>query len=1211
MMNINIDEIAEPDGDPPVRRRQPDGNPPIRPVGPRQVDKAAARPQEAERRDAANIDLWNMRMNFEGKPAVIATGGLVAVGAYVVIRIVNNPSSLDRVFNYFERSCHCVLQRIGAGSLMIQLVTEGEDAQKEFLDAYFSNKMLSAIREIFEQELDLTVGDLTLERVGKVEGSRQDFDEIMEEAKLNLKNSSYLQTKSEIVLAQHQILEDESRILARTIPQKTDKQSTLDTIKKLQEDWKAKQLFAVYNAHEFLTSPDNSDLIRRGSFSILRNCFHKKLGKVAVECATNNYALNSVSDAKKVEMARDLSGLRHRNIVRILGITWWQDSVGIIWELVEGGSLHDLLMSDAVEDVPWASRFRIVKEMFHGLVYLHQYHLAEYAFHGDLKPTNILLTRNLLVKIASSSTVYSIFTENSNCYTLLYAPPEILQNPTSKKSSAHDIYSMGVILYDVITRHRAFSGVPHFIILQLIQNRGQKPDMKIISRVEGELSRQPDNLAIMNLLKNVMELCWSFDPKDRPDAPTVLNMLNKEFLKVNKQQLALEANSLKEQMSHYLKEEVSKVDKIPLDNFRPWFEKAVHVIGDRPDQLQNQTIFPADQQTEAPLPSSATTVTEIDLEDLSLPKHSSSDFMTSRDESYLLGRGGFGTVVRCELSHLGSVAAKCFNFSDVGKDLNSFIMDGFLHEVEVLRRLHHKHIVKVHGLTSWSSYAAIVMELAARGNLYDLILSKNIKVLPWELRLRILQQVASALNYLHHYDSEITIIHGDVKTANVLLNQNFEPKLTDFGSATIFSATDGVLSSSKQFTLLYSAPEFLLSPDKSKTTKMDVYSFSILGYEVITRRLAFFAEAKPNHVIAAQIKATGLKPESKHLHEIDDALTSQAVDRHIFHVLKDVVEVCWNTNPHERPDITSVYNWLTAELDNVDQSKIERQIQMLSRGLDVTRDQQKHVKMLPLDEWRPQMPTTTDVHDSDDGGETNTGDADFVTAEGTLSQPSVFSRKFDTVTQKSQLNILLVGDEGVGKSLCAARLCGIDGDTTASKPVLEVKQASVETDMDKSKVDLLIWDLAGSDVSKTVISNLPKFDGLVAVYDITNAKSFNNIPYWLRLTGNLFDEQMFGLLLGNKCDLEDERMIKEEEGEELAQLNGLQFFETSAKEAIKINFALIQLVSKISLEGASKVGSTSNKSKDIGYGRGIKQPADKPIQNLATTQNFSPLKLPD
>ena len=76
--------------------------------------------------------------------------------------------------------------------------------------------------------------------------------------------------------------------------------------------------------------------------------------------------------------------------------------------------------------------------------------------------------------------------------------------------------------------------------------------------------------------------------------------------------------------------------------------------------------------------------------------------------------------------------------------------------------------------------------------------------------------------------------------------------------------------------------------------------------------------------------------------------------------------------------------------------------------------------------------------------------------------------------------------------------------------------------------------------------------GIMLVYDITNAKSFDNIAKWLRNIDEHANEDVERMILGNKCDMEDERVISYERGKQLADSLGLQFFETSAKENINV-----------------------------------------------------------
>ena len=133
-----------------------------------------------------------------------------------------------------------------------------------------------------------------------------------------------------------------------------------------------------------------------------------------------------------------------------------------------------------------------------------------------------------------------------------------------------------------------------------------------------------------------------------------------------------------------------------------------------------------------------------------------------------------------------------------------------------------------------------------------------------------------------------------------------------------------------------------------------------------------------------------------------------------------------------------------------------------------------------------------------------------------------------------------------------------------------------------------IWDTAGQDRFKNIQASYYKgANGILVVYDITNRESFEHLNSWLIEIEKNGNKNVYKLLIGNKSDLEDQRNIKKEEGQEFAGINGMEFFETSAKTAYKVQEAfelltkdIIRIVSKDKKPYALKK-IISNKLKQI------------------------------
>ncbi|KAK9056605.1 hypothetical protein SSX86_023967 [Deinandra increscens subsp. villosa] len=208
----------------------------------------------------------------------------------------------------------------------------------------------------------------------------------------------------------------------------------------------------------------------------------------------------------------------------------------------------------------------------------------------------------------------------------------------------------------------------------------------------------------------------------------------------------------------------------------------------------------------------------------------------------VVGHGGSGTVYRINLSNGEVVAVKRLwsqkktkvdlEYSS-GDDQQQQMMNRELKtEVETLGNIRHKNIVKLYCYFSGFDCNLLVYEYMPNGNLWDALHTGSKCLLDWPTRHQIALGVAQGLAYLHH-DLTPPIIHRDIKSTNILLDRNFQPKVADFGIAKVLRArgkdsTTTVVAGSYG----YLAPEYAYS--SKATTKCDVYSFGVVLMELIT-----------------------------------------------------------------------------------------------------------------------------------------------------------------------------------------------------------------------------------------------------------------------------------------------------------------------------------------------------------------------------------------
>ena len=241
-------------------------------------------------------------------------------------------------------------------------------------------------------------------------------------------------------------------------------------------------------------------------------------------------------------------------------------------------------------------------------------------------------------------------------------------------------------------------------------------------------------------------------------------------------------------------------------------------------------------------------------------------------------------------------------------------------EAKILARLKHPNIVHIIGTIWTENQFGILLECLPCGNLENILTEGKNVPLPWKIRVRFFAELASALNYLHHHDHNHEFVHGDLKSQNVLLGNKLEIKLADFGATSIakhagVTSTTNKYKESTQHTPYYTAPEYLSDPIKSRCCSMDVYSYGMIGYEILTRERIFSASQIPFDVLVSLIITRGQKPSENDLEKIQNALTEET-DQAIFHKLNEIVHRCWQFEPDNRPDIADVKK----ELDDLVQS---------------------------------------------------------------------------------------------------------------------------------------------------------------------------------------------------------------------------------------------------------------------------------------------------
>ncbi|XP_071732197.1 uncharacterized protein [Rutidosis leptorrhynchoides] len=276
------------------------------------------------------------------------------------------------------------------------------------------------------------------------------------------------------------------------------------------------------------------------------------------------------------------------------------------------------------------------------------------------------------------------------------------------------------------------------------------------------------------------------------------------------------------------------------------------------------------------------------------------------NEKYIIGYGSSSTVYKCALKDSRPIAIKRLH-----TQYHNF--QEFETELETVGSIRHRNLVSLHGYSLSPTGNLLFYDYMPNGSLWDLLHGPAKKVkLDWEARHKIAVGAAQGLAYLHH-DCNPRIIHRDVKSSNILLDENFEAHLSDFGIAKSLPTTKTYASTYVLGTIGYIDPEYART--SRLTEKSDVYSFGIVLLELLTGKKAVDNESNLHQLILSKAD------DNTVMESVDPEVSVTCIDLSQVKKTFQLALLCTRRLPSDRPTMHEVAGILQSLLPAVSGTK--------------------------------------------------------------------------------------------------------------------------------------------------------------------------------------------------------------------------------------------------------------------------------------------------
>ncbi|RHZ83908.1 hypothetical protein Glove_87g16 [Diversispora epigaea] len=616
---------------------------------------------------------------------------------------------------------------------------------------------------------------------------------------------------------------------------------------------------------------ENIKRIASGAFGTVYCAKSTSLEKhVALKCLHENDELFYEKFVR--ELTNIMAVNNHDNIINFYGISKdpSTETYFLVLQYAKDGDLRTYLRNN-FKSLNWKVKINMAKDITSGLRCIHQENIV----HKDLHSKNILVHegRLLITDLGLSQSLDS----NSNSTgggMIAYTDPEYLRNHREyKRNKTSDIYSLGVLFWELSSGRPPFNNIPN---------------LEIYKKVASSEREKPINGSPKDYI-NIYSKAWKNDPHQRPTIENIFDSLknikldniyndsndNQEDYIINKPQASINVLGSRDSISITSCTTSNLGEVIVMKNFQE-------------SSTSLSTSLSASLSA-----SLSTTLNSNDYDNVTngnqIIKYNYSDFKNLKN----IGKG-FGMIYRATLINgKKTVALKSIVIANTNAQL-------FVNELKKYSRVgSHKNIIRFYGISQKdlkSNEYILVLEYANGGTLRD-HLKSNFESLEWINKLNLAHQIVKAIKHLHSND----IIHGDLHSKNILLHDN-TIKISDFG-ITRLSTESSIDSKNSLGSIEYSDPMILKRMGKYRKTKAsDIYSIGILLWEISCGKIPY--ESKfPDKINLIFYVSQGNR---------EDPIIGTPQD--YINIYQD----CWNQDPNHRPNIGKVVQ----DLEYVDLANI-------------------------------------------------------------------------------------------------------------------------------------------------------------------------------------------------------------------------------------------------------------------------------------------------